>query len=129
MRKFMVTIEGKQYEVEVEEIGADNATPIVKTVKTAAPAAVKAPVATAPAAAPVASANVEGEKLESPMPGMIKSLAKKDGDTVAKDEPILVLEAMKMDNDITAPCAGKVYYKVAPGQSVDTAALLAVISK
>lgn len=44
-----------------------------------------------------------------------------------KDQPILVLEAMKMDNDITAPCAGKVSFKTAVGNNVETNALLAVI--
>ena len=96
MRKFVVTIDGKNYEVGVEEIGADQT--VVNTV--AAPAA--APAAQAAPAAPAAP--VSGEKVLSPFPGLIKKFLVNEGDTVKKDQPILVLEAMKMDNDITAPC-------------------------
>lgn len=120
MRKFVVTIDGKNYEVGVEEIGADQ-TVVVNTV--AAPAA--APAAQAAPAAPAAP--VSGEKVLSPFPGLIKKFIVNEGDTVKKDQPILVLEAMKMDNDITAPCAGKVSFKTAVGNNVETNALLAVI--
>ncbi len=119
MRKFVVTIDGKNYEVGVEEIGADQT--VVNTV--AAPAA--APAAQAAPAAPAAPAS--GEKVLSPFPGLIKKFLVNEGDTVKKDQPILVLEAMKMDNDITAPCAGKVSFKTAVGNNVETNALLAVI--
>ena len=119
MRKFVVTIDGKNYEVGVEEIGADQT--VVNTV--AAPAA--APAAQAAPAAPAAP--VSGEKVLSPFPGLIKKFLVNEGDTVKKDQPIIVLEAMKMDNDITAPCAGKVSFKTAVGNNVETNALLAVI--
>ena len=119
MRKFVVTIDGKNYEVGVEEIGADQT--VVNTV--AAPAA--APAAQAAPAAPAAP--VSGEKVLSPFPGLIKKFIVNEGDTVKKDQPILVLEAMKMDNDITAPCAGNVSFKTAVGNNVETNALLAVI--
>ena len=119
MRKFVVTIDGKNYEVGVEEIGVDQT--VVNTV--AAPAA--APAAQAAPAAPAAP--VSGEKVLSPFPGLIKKFLVNEGDTVKKDQPILVLEAMKMDNDITAPCAGKVFFKTAVGNNVETNALLAVI--
>ena len=119
MRKFVVTIDGKNYEVGVEEIGADQT--VVNTV--AAPAA--APAAQAAPAAPAAP--VSGEKVLSPFPGLSKEFVGNEGDTVKKDQPILVLEAMKMDNDITAPCAGKVSFKTAVGNNVETNALLAVI--
>ena len=119
MHKFVVTIDGKNYEVGVEEIGADQT--VVNTV--AAPAA--APAAQAAPAAPAAP--VSGEKVLSPFPGLIKKFLVNEGDTVKKDQPILVLEAMKMDNDITAPCAGKVSFKTAVGNNVETNALLAVI--
>ena len=116
MRKFVVTIDGKSYEVGVEEIGADQT--VVNTV--AAPVA--APVAAAPVATPA-----NGEKVVSPFPGLIKKFLVNEGDTVKKDQPILILEAMKMDNDITSPCDGKVSFKTAVGNNVDTNALLAVI--
>ena len=63
----------------------------------------------------------------SPFPGLIKKVLVGEGDTVKKDQPILVLEGMKMDNDITAPVAGKVSFKTAVGNNVETNTLLAVI--
>ena len=120
MRKFIVTIDGKNYEVGVEEVGADGSVP-------QAPAAPVAIMPAAPAAAPAAAAPVSGEQLLSPFPGLIKKFLVKDGDTVQNDQPILVLEAMKMDNDITAPVAGKDSFKTAVGSNVETNTLLAVI--
>lgn len=116
MRKFIITIEGKSYEVGVEEVGAEqSAAPVI-----AAPAA-----PAAPAAAPAAP--VSGEKLLSPFPGLIKKFLVEEGASVKKDQSVLVLEAMKMDNDITAPCDGKISFKTAVGSNVETNTLLAVI--
>ena len=116
MRKFIITIEGKSYEVGVEEVGAEqSAAPVI-----AAPAA-----PAAPAAAPAAP--VSGEKMLSPFPGLIKKFLVEEGASVKKDQPVLVLEAMKMDNDITAPCDGKISFKTAVGSNVETNTLLAVI--
>lgn len=119
MRNFIVTVDGKQYEVGVEEVGATaQATPVVTEVKAAAPAA----------AAPAKKAAVtNGTKVKAPMPGLIKALSKEEGSTVKEGEVILVLEAMKMDNDITAPCSGTISYKTTKGSNVDTGALMAVI--
>ena len=63
----------------------------------------------------------------SPFPGLIKNLLVAEGATVKNGDVILVLEAMKMDNDITAPCDGTISYKVTKGSNVDTGALMAVI--
>ena len=119
MRKFNVVVNGKAYSVDVEEVGEG-------TTVTPAPvaAALSAP-APAPAASPKAAS---GEKVSSPMPGLILSLAKKDGDTVKKNEKLLVLEAMKMENDINAPCDGVVTYAVKKGDNVETGTVLAYIS-
>ncbi len=116
MRKFIVTIEGKNYEVGVEEVGAE-------TSVSAKPQPVAAP---APAASQPAGVS-GGEKLLSPFPGLIKKFLVKEGETVKKDQPVLVLEAMKMDNDITSPCDGKISFKTAEGNNVETNTLLAVI--
>ena len=118
MRNFIITVNGKNYEVGVEEVGATNAAPVIS-----------APVATAPVAkvaAPVA-VNANGEKVLSPFPGLIKNLLVAEGATVKKDQPILVLEAMKMDNDIAAPCDGVVKFQVQKGANVESDAVLAVI--
>lgn len=122
MRNFIVTVDGKQYQVGVEEVGA-----------TASVTPVAAPVAAAPVAAPAApkaataAAPANGTKFLAPMPGMIKKLSVPDGSTVKEGDVILVLEAMKMDNDLTAPCAGVITYKTTEGANVDTNALLAII--
>ena len=121
MRNFIVVINGKQYEVGVEEVGVtDTASvqPVVTAVK---------PVAT-PAVAPATKPAVtSGTKVNAPMPGMIKALSLAEGAQVKKDDVILVLEAMKMDNDITAPCDGTISYKVTKGSNVDTGAVMAII--
>ncbi len=132
MRNFVITLNGKTYQVGVEEVGATASAPVVSTAQ-AAPAPVAAP-ASAAAPAPVAvsasiAANVpaNGEKVLSPFPGLIKNLLVAEGATVKKDQPILVLEAMKMDNDITAPCDGVVSFRVAKGANVESDSILAII--
>ena len=107
MRNFVITVNGKSYQVGVEEVGASVSAPVVS--------------------APVAAAPANGEKVLSPFPGLIKNLLVDNGATVKKDQPILVLEAMKMDNDITAPCDGVVTFQVAKGANVESDAVLAVI--
>ncbi len=128
MRNFVITVNGKSYQVGVEEVGA-TATPIATPVVAATPVAapVAKPVAAPAPAAPVATGPVNGEKVLSPFPGLIKNLLVEEGATVKKDQPILVLEAMKMDNDITAPCDGVVSFKVTKGANVESDAVLAVI--
>lgn len=128
MRNFIITVNGTTYQVGVEEVGATastapavttpapTATPVAKTASTPAPA---------PQAKPVTA---NGEKVLSPFPGLIKGLLVAEGASVKKNQPILVLEAMKMDNDITAPCDGVVSFQVAKGANVESDAVLAVIS-
>ena len=90
MKRFNVTVNGKAYDVAVEEI-TDGSAPAV-----AAPA---------PAAAPAAGA---GESVTAPMPGTILDVKANVGDTVTRGQVIMILEAMKMENDIVAPCDGKI---------------------
>ena len=118
MRKFNVNVNGNVYSVEVEEVtkGGAAAAPVVQTV---APAA-----APAPAAKPVVTG---GTAVSSPMPGTVLKLAVADGATVKKGEKILVLEAMKMENDINASADGVVTFMVKAGESVETGTKLAVI--
>lgn len=118
MRNFVVTIDGKSYSVGVEEVGES------ASVSNIVPVA--APVQAEPAK-PVAAASANGEKVVSPFPGLIKNLLVAEGAAVKKDQPIIVLEAMKMDNDITSPCDGTVHFNVAKGANVETNAVLAVI--
>ena len=115
MRNFKITVNGKTYDVAVEEVGAGaNVAPVIVETKVAAPA-------------PVAATPVAGEKVLSPFPGLIKGLLVENGAKVKKDQPMLVLEAMKMDNDIAAPCDGVVTFSVTKGANVETDSVLAVI--
>ena len=116
MRNFIVTIDGKSYSVGVEEVGVNETAERRKT-----PVTAEVPNTSAP------KISAEGKKVLSPFPGLIKNLLVADGASVKKDQPIMVLEAMKMDNEITAPCDGKVTFGVAKGASVETNAVLAVI--
>ena len=126
--KYVVTLNGKNYEVEVEKTEAV----ITNITEATAPVAAPAPVAT-PAAAPAApaapvAASAEGTKVIAPMPGAILSVAKNVGDSVNAGDVIVVLEAMKMENDIVAPCAGTIkQITVQKGTTVETDAVLAVI--
>ena len=122
--KYVVTLNGKNYEVEVEETDA-----VITAVTDAAPAApVAAAAPTAPAAAPAPAAAADGQKVLSPMPGTILSVNVSVGSAVKAGEVILILEAMKMENEIVAPCDGTVkQLAVQKGSTVATDALLAVV--
>ena len=113
MKKYRVNVNGTVYEVELEEMSGAAA---------AAPAA--APVAApAPAAAPAG-----GEQITSPMPGNILSVNVAVGDAVKKGDVLMILEAMKMENEIMCPCDGKVVsVNVTKGATVESGALLCVI--
>ena len=105
MKKYNVNVNGTAYEVTVEEV-----------VGGAAPA----PVAAAPAGA--------GEQVKSPMPGNILSVNVNVGDTVAEGQVLMILEAMKMENEIMAPKAGKVTsVNVQKGATVESGTLLCVV--
>ena len=134
--KYQVKVDGKVFEVEVEKVGGgySSLTPSSLTAAPAAPVAAPAPAAPAapapqaapaPAAAPAASGG-SGDVI-APMPGTVLKVNVNNGDTVASGDVILILEAMKMENEIVAPCAGKVTLNVKAGETVDTDALLASV--
>ena len=131
--KYKVTLNGRTYEVEVEagqamcvaeyEAYAPAAAPV------AAPAA--APVAAAPAAAPATGGVTVtgGESVTAPMPGTILKVAVSVGQTVKEGDLLVVLEAMKMENEIYAPCSGVISaIPVSKGSTVDTGATLVVLN-
>lgn len=123
--KYIVTLNGKNYEVEVEKTDAV----ITAVTDAAAPAAAPAPVAAPAPAAPAApAASAEGTKVNSPMPGTILSVSAAPGKAVKAGEVLMILEAMKMENEIVAPCDGTVkQILVQKGSTVETDAVLAVI--
>ena len=134
MKKFKVTVNGKAYEVEVEEMGG--AAPAAAP---AAPAAAPAPAAPAPtpAAAPSTPAPAVGGPIpegaiviKAPMPGKISALKAETGSAVKRGDVLLILEAMKMQNDITATADGTLHeIRVNVGDNVKTGDALAVIVK
>ena len=119
MKRFLIKINGKTYDAEVEVLGASAAAPA----PAAAPkAAAPAPAPAAPAAAPKAGgpANVT-----SPLPGTVLRLVKNAGDTVAAGEVVMVVESMKMENEVVAPEAGRIAsIAVAAGSAINTGDLL-----
>jgi len=131
--KYKVTLNGKTYEVEVEKGKAVllDEYEALAPAPAAAPAAA-APAAAAPAAAPAPAAPVNlaaGETIEAPMPGNIIRVDVKQGDTVKAGQILVILEAMKMENEIVAPKDGTVAQVVtSKGAVVDTGSPLVVIA-
>ena len=120
--KYIVTLNGKNYEVEVTE---EDAVLLAVTEAAAAPAPVAAP---APAAAAPAAPTAGGTNVPSPMPGTILSVNVAAGQAVKTGDVLMVLEAMKMENDIVAPCDGTVkQLLVSKGSTVNTDDILAII--
>ena len=136
MKKYNITVNGNTYEVEVDEVGGvPGVVPVAAAPVAAAPAAAApAPAAAAPApaaaaapakAAAPAAPSADAEIVEAPMPGIILEVLKKPGDAVAESEVVLILEAMKMENEIVAPKDGVVdAITVAKGASVNSGEIL-----
>ena len=119
-----VEVNGTPYNVEFEKPISKPKTISVVNKPAAAPSAGPAP-ANKPAAAPAAAG---GATVNSPLPGVVLEIKVKDGDKVTKGQVIMVLEAMKMENAIEAPCEGTITVKAQKGDSVLEGATLAVIA-
>ena len=119
MKNYRITVNGKTYDVTVEETGAS--APAAPVAAAPAPAA-----KSAPAAAPAAPAAPAGaEKVTSPMPGTVLAVKVAVGQSVKKGETVVLLEAMKMENEIPAPRDGVVAsISVNKGSSVQAGDLL-----
>lgn len=113
MRNFLVNVNGTSYQISVEEIDGK-----------AAPAPAAAPTAPAPAAAPAPVAAAD-KTVSAPMPGNILSVSVKPGDVVKSGDTLMILEAMKMENEILAPADGTIdQVFVQKGSTVETGAAL-----
>lgn len=138
MKKFNVKVNGKAYAVEVEEVGGGQggftyvpAQPAPQVSPAPAPQAVQQAAAPAPApkTAPAApAAPVSGETMTAPMPGTIIDIKVSEGQSVKAGDIILILEAMKMENEIVAPVDGKVNkIHISKGAAVSTGDTLVTI--
>lgn len=134
--KYTATLNGKQYEVELERIDAYEPMPRYGEAPAAAPAPVAAPAAPAPAPAPAAPAPAPeaapatgATTVEAPMPGKILNIKVSAGQAVKFGETVIVMEAMKMETEIVAPADGTVaQILVKAGDAVDTGAALVTLN-
>lgn len=143
--KYVATLNGKKYEIEIERVEeykpldrgvtVNAPAPILAKAAAPAPAAAAAPAPTpapapapAPAAAP-APASAGGQSVDAPMPGKILDIKVKAGDAVSFGQCVVVMEAMKMETEIVAPAAGTVAsVNVSVGDAVDTGAVLVTLN-
>lgn len=134
MRKFIINVNGNQYEVEVEEV-TNGETSIKEPVETSqsAPKVEKSKPQSAPQPKPATEKKEvvvsEGsEAIEAPMPGTVLKINVSEGDTVKEGQVLAILEAMKMENEILAPRDGRVAsIAITEGASVNTGDKLIVI--
>lgn len=136
MRKFQIKVDGKVYEVEVEEVGGNESSKGTISIPQAIASKVKEePVSqkvvppsskSIPSKAPTAA--VVGEEVTAPMPGKVLQLKVSEGDSVKDGDTLLILEAMKMENEIIANTSGNIKkINVAANDMVDTGDVLMVI--
>lgn len=140
--RYVVKVNGKEYDVEVEKLGGPYASlsrstayvqGVPVSVAPVAPAPTPAPVSAAPAPAPAptpapAPASSGGVEVVSPMPGKVFKLVAKPGEQVSEGQVVMILEAMKMENEIVAPQAGTVdAILVKEGDLVETDTVLATL--
>ncbi len=117
MRKFIVNVNGNSYEVEVEEVGAEASAPAPKKAAVSASAPKKA-------AAPAGN----GEPVKAPMPGNILDIKVSNGQNVKKGDVLVILEAMKMENEIKAPKDGTATVLTSKGAAVNTGDVLVTLA-
>jgi len=122
VKKFSITLNGKQYEVDVEEICGGAVSAPKAAAAASAPQAAPAPKA---AAAPVAAGV---QTVAAPIPGKVLSINVKAGDAVKRGDVLLILEAMKMQNEIMAPADGTVSdVRASVGQTVSTGDVMVIL--
>lgn len=120
MKKYKVNVNGTNYEIGIELMSESEAA--------SAQSAVSSNTSPAPAAAPApAPAAGEGTQITCPMPGTILDVKVSEGESVKKGQVLMILEAMKMENEIMAPCDGQVTSVIAKGTSAQTGMLLCTI--
>lgn len=125
MKKLRITINGTAYDVDVEVLADTESANVLN--QSSQPAAAAA--APAPAAAPVAAPSASIEPVTAPLPGVVKAVQVKEGESVKKDAPVVILEAMKMETVINSPADGVVQkVHVSTNQSVQQGEVLVEFS-
>jgi glutaconyl-CoA/methylmalonyl-CoA decarboxylase subunit gamma len=125
MKSYKITVNGQSYDVTVEEVGAA-ASRVAAPGAGAAPLASAASQANAPAKAGAVQIKAGAVQIKAPMPGTLLSFKVAQGQAVKKGDVVLILEAMKMENEIVAPSDGVVTaLRVSEGASVNTGEVLA----
>lgn len=120
MKQYRITVNGQSYDVMVEEVGAGSTAPTAAPAA-AAPRPAAAPIATTTAAAPAAAPSAGAISVKAPMPGTVMSFKVTKGQAVKRGDVLLILEAMKMENEIVAPQDGTVVaLRVPVSASVNT---------
>ena len=120
MKNYRITVNGTTYDVAVEETGASASAPVAAAPKAAAPA---------PAAVPAATGSAGSVVVSAPMPGKILSVKTEVGASVKKGDVLIVLEAMKMENEIMAPSDAVVSsVSVSAGSTVEAGAVLCTLA-
>ncbi len=126
MKNYRITVNGTAYDVAVEELGAGAAPVAAAAPAPAAPVAAAAPAPAAPAAPAAAAGSIE---VAAPMPGKILNVKAGVGTAVKKGDVILILDAMKMENDVVAPEDGTVAsINVSAGDAVEAGDVLATLN-
>lgn len=131
VRRFRMTINGKVYEVEAEEIGSGQA--VASSAPAPAPAVTAPPAPPRPEApkveVPAKKTPVGGAAVEAPLPGVVLDVKVTSGQAVTEGQVLVILEAMKMENEIVAPHAGTVSdIAVQKGASVSAGDVLVVLA-
>lgn len=123
MKNLKITVNGTPYDVQVEELNASS------TPSASAPAPAAAPAASVPASAAAPAPSAGGDPVSAPMPGTIVSIEVSAGQSVKSGQVLIILEAMKMENEIVAPRDGVVAgINVSKGEAVDTGATLVTLN-
>lgn len=127
MKNLKITVNGRTYDVQVEEVSSDGSQAVQAT--PSAPSINTVNSQTSNASSPVPASSGSGDPIEAPMPGTILDIKVTKGQKVSKGETLLILEAMKMENEIVSPRDAVVSdIRVSKGQNVDSGTLLALIS-
>ena len=130
MRKFKITVNGNTYDVAVEEMSAASmmSAPVAAPIPAPVSVPIVAPVNITPA--PIvkkAEIPTTGTNLKAPMPGTILKIVTQNGTIVKKGDVVVVLEAMKMENDIVSPADGVINVSVRQGDNVNSGDVIAII--